>query len=151
VPTSYLGAEQAMVDAWVDGVLKGNTAFNAISPNLATRVFPQVAPDGTGYPFIVYQAQTPPHDVRGVGPNRVMVDTLYIVKAVAQVASYDALADVAHQIDVVMTAAEPQAITGGLGTILCSVREDGFSLTESASGTLYRHLGGQYRILAQAS
>ena len=154
MPASYIGAEQAMVDAWCDAALKAHTAFDSLFPGDATlsqRVFPQIAPDGTKYPFIVYQAQSPPHVVRGVGPNRVMVDTLYVVKAVAQVASFDALADVAHEIDVVMTQAEPVAVPGGLGLILASVQEDTFSLTESESGQLFRHLGGQYRILAQAS
>lgn len=151
MPSSYVGAEQAMVDVWIDAVLKAHAAFDTISTGLSQRVYPQVAPDGVKYPFIVYQAQTPPHDVRGVGPNRVMVDTLYVVKAVAQVASYDALAATAHEIDAVMTQGEPQTVPGNLGTILCSMREDGFSLTESESGTLYRHLGGVYRVLAQAA
>lgn len=81
----YTGAEQALTDAWVEGRLK---AFDTITPGLGDRIFLDVAPEGTPYPFVVYQCQEPPRDVRGVGSFRVMVDTLYVAKAVAQVSSY---------------------------------------------------------------
>lgn len=146
---TYLGAEQVLVDAWVEAriALQG-AALEAISIGLSTRVFADFAPEGTIYPFIIYQCQSPPRDVRGVGVSRVMVDTLYIVKAVAQASSYAPLAPVAKVIDAAMTSAAGSAVADG--AIFASVREEGFHMVEIEAGKQYRHLGGQYRIQAQA-
>ena len=146
--STYVGAEQALTDLWVANRLKTNAAFDTISPGLSQRVFGHFAPPGTPYPFIIFQTASPPRDVRGVGVIRVMVDTLYIVKAVAQVDSWVALAPVARQIDVSMTAPSVSAVADGF--VLASVREEQFSLVEVDDGKQYRHLGGQYKIQAQA-
>lgn len=145
---SYLGAEEALIDDWVMGKLKANLAFDAIAAGLSTRVFNRYAPPGTDYPFIIFQAASPVRDVRGVGVVRVMVDTLYIVKAVAQVESYTPLIPVAREIDRAMTSASPNAVADGF--VLASVREEQFSLVEVDGGKQYRHFGGQYKIHAQA-
>lgn len=150
---TLIGAEQDLIDRWVDGRLKANTDFNTINAGLAGRVFNMFAPTGTTYPFIIYQAQSPPRDVRGVGTARVMVDSLYIVKAVAQASTFNALSAIAAEIDQVMTVATGENITtpAGNGLLLASVRDDQFSLVELEQGKQYRHLGGLYRIHAQAA
>lgn len=146
---TYLGAEQVLTDLWVQQQLATKSAdFDTISPGLSARIFLDYAPEGTPYPFVIYQCQSPPRDVRGVGVVRVMVDTLYIVKAVAQVTSYQPLAPVARVIDAAMTSATGSPVVDGM--VLASVREEGFNLLEIEGGTQYRHLGGQYRIHAQA-
>lgn len=145
---TYLGAEQVMVDLWVANRLAAHAPFEAISPGLATRVFNMFAPADTPYPFIIFQVASPPRDVRGVGVVRVMVDTIYTVKAVAQVDSYAPLTGVAREIDAVMTAPVVSAVADGF--VLASMREEQFSMVEVDGGKQYRHLGASYRIQAQA-
>lgn len=145
---SYSGAEVVLCNQYVEDCLDAYSAqLNLISPGLSDRIFEEVAPEGTTYPFIVYQCQDPPRDVRGVGTFRVMIDTLYVVKAVAQGDSYAPLLPVAGVIDAAMTSAA--GATVGDGIVFASVRERGFQMAEPSEGTQFRHLGGEYRIQAQ--
>jgi hypothetical protein len=144
----YVGAEQVMTDLYVVNRLAAQAAaLDGISAGLSERIFEEVAPDDALYPFIVWQCQSPPRDVRGVGSFRVMVDTLYIVKAVAQGTSYAPLVPVARVIDGAMTNTTGTAV--GDGHVFTSTRNDQYSLREPAEGTEFRHLGGEYRIQAQ--
>lgn len=144
----YLGAEQALVDQWVEGQLLAAAAdFDAIEPGLSQRIYLDSAPFDALYPFVIYQCSSPPRDVRGVGVSRVLVDTLYIVKAVAQVQTYVPLAPIASVIDAAMTSPAGSSLLGG--AVFASVRDDQFAMVEIDSGTQYRHFGGQYRIQAQ--
>ncbi len=147
---SFVGAEVDLIDLWVEDRLRSEAlALSRIDAGLEDRIFNYAAPVGTKYPFIIFQAQAPPRDVRGVGPVRVMVSSLYIVKAVAQTLNYHDLRDVAVVIDRAMTAPSTQAVVGGL--ILTSIREGQFALPEVEDGKQFRHLGGEYRIQAQAA
>jgi hypothetical protein len=145
----YAGAEQALVTAWVqERVQSVADDLELISPGLSDRVFEDFAPQGFAvYPFIIVQCQSPPRDVRGVGVSRVMVDTLYIVKAVAQVDSYAPLAPIASVIERALTSP-----TGGPvadGEVFTSVREEQFAMVEIEAGKQYRHFGGLFKIQAQ--
>ena len=146
---SWEGAEQAMVTEWVKTRLALYAAdLDAIAVNLSQRVFEDFAPTGfSTYPFIIVQCQSPPRDVRGVGVSRVMVDTLYIVKAVAQVDSYAPLAPVARVIEAALTS--PTGGPIGTGDVFTSVREEQFALVEIDAGKQYRHFGGLFKIQAQ--
>lgn len=147
---NYLGAELVLFDLWIEQQLATKAVeLDAIAPGLSTRVFSDVAPPGTLYPFIVFQCQDPPRDVRGVGVSRVMVDTLYVVKAVSQTTTYAPLAPIAKVIDAAMTSSAGSAVEDGL--VLASVRDNQFALTEIENGTQYRHLGGAYKMQAQAA
>lgn len=145
----YLGAEQALVTQWVlDQLASASADLDEIDDGLSLRVFEDFAPQGfSTYPFIIVQCQSPPRDVRGVGVSRVMVDTIYVVKAVAQVNSYAPLAPVARVIDQAMTTSVGGSLLGG--NVFTSVRNDQFSLIEIDNGKQYRHFGGEYRIQAQ--
>lgn len=149
--TGFKGAEEAMIDRWVKSRLNAHTAFNVISAGLATRVFNRLAPAAASYPFIVFQAQSPPMVIRGVGPAEVMVDTIYVVKAIAQGNDFDALAPVASAIRDALLSDNGEAITGAIGTIFTCRYERAFSLTEADQDNQFRHLGGEFRIQAQAA
>lgn len=150
----YEGAEQALTSRWVLERLQANAAvLDALvingTPvgNLSARLFEDSAPPDTPYPFIIFQCQVPPRDVRGVGTTRVMVDTMYVVKAVAQVPTNDALAPIARVIDLSLTTS-----VGGIvedGHIFTCIREEQFSLNEIENGKQFRHFGGLYKIQAQ--
>lgn len=145
----YEGAEQALVTAWVGAQLELNAAaLNGIHAGLSTRIFEDFAPQGFAvYPFIIIQCQSPPRDVRGVGVSRVMVDTLFIVKAVAQVDSYTPLAPIARVFDSALTS--PAGGSVGDGQVFTCVREEQFAMVEIESGKQYRHFGGLFKIQAQ--
>lgn len=151
MPGTYIGSEQELIEAWILSRLTGTyaAALEAVSPGLSTRVFPDVAPPTAAYPFIVYQAQSPPRDIRGVGTTRVMVEAVYVVKAIAQVSNYMTLATVAKVIDLAMTL-QDVVVFGTDGYINSSVRDAQYSLSSVEQGTQFRHLGGEYRIMAQA-
>lgn len=145
----YAGAEQAMVTQWVMEQLTSKaTDLDAISSGLSLRIYEDFAPTEASYPLIIVQCQVPPRDVRGVGVSRVMVDTLFIVKAVAQVTSYGPLAPIAGVIDNAMTSSVGSPVADG--AVFTSIRDEQFALVEVDAGVQYRHFGGQYKIQAQA-
>lgn len=148
---TYTGAEQAMVDTWVEARLSDvavAASLNAINAGLSGRVFLDYAPKGTAWPVVIFQCQDPPRDVRGVGTSSVMIDTLYIVKTVAQVDEYAPLAPIASVLHAAMTTSTGDAVGDGL--VLTSVRNDQFSMVEVDEGIQFRHLGGVFRIQATA-
>jgi hypothetical protein len=149
---SYVGAESAMIDIWVENQLKVVHAalFEAIDVGLSQRVYPDMAPQGIEYPFIVFQQQVTPEVVRGVGSAEVMVDTIYIVKAIAQGTTDGPLAPVASAIHDALVSNNGEAIIGGIGTIFTCHYKSQFKLTTAEQGSQFRHLGGAYRIQAQA-
>jgi hypothetical protein len=146
--STYVGAEQVMCDIWVRERIQTVAAdLNAVAEGLSGRVYQDFAPKSAQWPVIIYQCQDPPRDVRGVGVSSVMVDTLYLVKAVAQGENYDDLAPIAKALHGAMTTSTGSAV--GDGSVLTSVREDQFSMVEIDEGEQFRHLGGVYRIQAQ--
>lgn len=146
--TEYVGAEQVLVNLWVaDRIAQRNADLEAIHLGLSGRVFLDSAPEDATFPVIIYQCQDPPRDVRGVGTFTVMVDTLYLVKVVAQTDDYGPLLPVAKVLHEAMTTSTGGTV--GDGTVLTSVRRNQFSMTEYAEGSDWRHLGGMYQIQAQ--
>jgi hypothetical protein len=144
----YVGAEQLLVELWVRSrIATVNAALEEIDLGLSARVYSEAAPKGAVFPVIIFQCQDPPRDVRGVGTFTVMVDTLYLVKAVAQVDDYAELAPIASLLHEALTTSTGGSV--GTGTVLTSVREQQFSMPEFEEGEQWRHLGGMYRIQAQ--
>lgn len=145
---TYAGNELVLVNTWVEARLATRAAqLEAISIGLSTRIYYELAPAGVKEPFIVYQCQSPPRDVRGVGLQTVMVDTIYIVKATAQTASYANLGPVAKEINVAMTSDTGSAV--GDGAVFTSSRNNVFAQRDPGSGVPILHLGGEYHIQAQ--
>jgi hypothetical protein len=142
---TYLGAEVSIIDSWVYAQLAGNVT---VAQMVGTRIFNTYAPPDIAFPFIIFQQQTL-RDVRGVGSDRIMVDTLYVVKGVSQGSDFSQLGTLASAIDVALNVPAGGAATGGL--VLASVRDEPFALTEVDDGKQFRHMGGVYRIYAQAT
>lgn len=142
---TYVGAEPFIVDTWVMDTLLANTALGAM---VNGNIFNFFAPPQTLFPYIVFQQQSM-RDVRGVGPARIMVDTLYVVRGVGQGSDFATLAAVAREIDLSLSTPVGGAVLGG--AVFNSVREEPFTLVEVEDGKQFRHLGGSYRIHAQAT
>jgi len=121
----------------------------ALSVQPQARVWPDVAPQGTPFPYIITQNQTT-LDVVATGPIRVMANTSYLVKANIQGQYYsDAQIAMANRIDALLQATKADSVSGG-GRIVSCVRQREFRLTETTNGVQYRQLGGIYEINVQS-
>jgi Protein of unknown function (DUF3168) len=142
---TYIGAEVSIIDSWVAARL---AATPSVVTLVGSRIFNTYAPPDIDFPFIIFQQQTL-RDVRGVGSERIMVDTLYVVKGIGQGSDFSQLGTLAAAIDTALNVPAGGAATGGL--VLASVRDEPFALTEVEDGKQFRHMGGVYRIYAQAT
>jgi len=121
----------------------------ALSITQRARVWSDVAPQGAPFPYIITQAQSAV-DVVAIGPYRIMVDTQYLVKGIAQGQTYSAiLQQIANRIDALIHAQRADTVAGG-GRIVSCVRQRPFRLTEATNGVQYRQLGGIYEINVQS-
>lgn len=113
------------------------------------RVYADIAPQGTPFPYILATNTDPGQDVMATGAIRVMTNAIWVVRGVAQGQQYSAtLKAIADRIDALLHR-KTGAISGG-GTLIASYREQPFRMPEMTNGINYRHLGGQYRTLVQA-
>jgi hypothetical protein len=113
------------------------------------RVWSDVAPQGAPFPYIITQLQSAV-DVVATGPYRVMVNTTYLVKGIAQGQIYSLpLQQIANRSDALLQAQQADSVQGG-GRIVSCVRQRPFRLTEASNGVQYRQLGGIYDINVQA-
>ncbi|HOG46292.1 MAG TPA: hypothetical protein PLG21_22210 [Anaerolineae bacterium] len=141
--------ELPRIEDWLQEVLAGDAALTALlakHKDTGQCVYAYVAPQGAPMPFVVYSHQGS-HDVRGVGPSRIMVSAVYQVKAVGPAASMGALTTAADRLDTLLQGASGTVVDGA---VLACVREQPLSYVEVDSSTRYRHLGGLYRIAARA-
>lgn len=137
--------ELTRVDAWLQSELAGDTTITGI---VAERVYGDSADPDASYPFIVHQFQGGA-DVQGVGPNRIMISGLWLVRAVAQTRTWTSLAPAADAIDTVLQG-NLGGPAGSDGAVFSAVRERPFKLIEDIEGgEQIRQLGGLYRIEAQ--
>lgn len=144
----YVGAETCLIDDWLVSVLGTPGApVAALAGVGVTGVYDHFAKPGTPYPYVIFQRMSD-LDVGGVGPNRWMINAVYIVKAVAEVDSFDPLKPVAHEIDLLVQA---KTVPFGGGFITGVNREGSHRLVEYEGGSQARQLGGEYRIYAQAA
>lgn len=134
--------ESTIVEAWLYSTLSGSATLKTY---VDTRIYSHVAPAGAATPFVLWSHQSS-HDVRGVGPTRVMASYVYQVKVVGQTGGFGGIADAADELDDLL-----QGATGTTtdGIVLSCVRESTVAYAEVENGVQYRHLGGLYRIFAQ--
>lgn len=134
-------AEGVIVDRWLYGRLTGDATLMG----LITGVYSLPVLAGKAPPYVVMQEQTV-RDIRGVGPARIGIGGTWLVRGVAETASWGGtLEQIANRIDVLLQAASGTT-TGGV--VWACVRERPFRLVENTSNGQYRHLGGIYQIWA---
>lgn len=140
-----MSVETVAVERWIYGALLAA----GITEIGTSRIYGYVAPNDAPMPFVVFQHQAS-RDIRGVGTARIMVDCMYVVKAVDETGRFTGtLSAVAEAIDAALHA--KSGTLGPEGIVLHCVREEPFALFEIDDGREYRHLGGLYRIWAQAA
>lgn len=134
--------ELPRIEQWLYGVLASDAAVQAL---IGTRVYAYLAPQGAKLPYVVFSYQGG-HDVRGVGPGRVMVSAIYQVKAVGEGGSFAGLKPIVDALDGLLQGASGSVVDGA---VLMCTREQPLAYVETDSGVLYRHLGGLWRIIAR--
>lgn len=135
--------ELAICEQWLTSKLTGDSVISSI---VAARVYSEVAPEKTAFPYVLFTQQSTT-DVMTNGAQRVMVNAVYAIRGVAPRESYATLRTLADRIDVVLHKASGQVATG---TVIACVRERPFLLDETEKGVQYRHFGGVYRLHSQA-
>lgn len=130
-------------DAWLYAKLTGDATLTGL---VSGRIYGHIAPQDATYPLVLFALQTA-DDVQTLGPNRIMSNMLYVVRGIAEVASFGAsLTTIADRIDTVLQAASG---TVAAGRVLACVREAPVVMVEVSKGKQYRYLGGVYRLYAQ--
>lgn len=134
--------ETIRVDQWLYERLSGDSTLSGL---VGGRIYSYLAPQDAALPFVVFSHQAG-HDVRGVGPARIMTSLVYQVKAVGQGHSFQQLKAIADRLDALLQGASGSVVDG---TVLMCVREQPVEYVETDDGIQYRHLGGMWRIIAQ--
>ena len=137
-------AESNIIETWLYTVLSGDATLHAL---VADRIFNTISLQDEPYPCVIFQWQGG-HDVMNVSTYRIMVDALYVVKAVAKSAVFADVKAIADRVDTLLHSQAGDV--AGLGTVFMCNREQPFQLVEQDGDTHYRHLGGIYRIIAQS-
>lgn len=135
--------ETYFADQWLYMTLAGDATLTGM---VGTRFYSDEVPPETVFPFVQWTLLSSV-DVRGQASNRIMVNALYIVKAVGQTRSYGDLMAPSNRIDELLQGKGGDTLAGDHVYSCC--REGPFRQAEFTSGKSYRHLGGEYRILVQ--
>lgn len=120
-----------------------------LTPIVGTRIFPEVAPQGTPYPFIVYQ-YLGGADLVVLGGVRVETNGVYLVKAVAETRSYTPLRVMADRIDTLLHRRKGAA--GVDGQVFSCVREAVDPLPpeyDASQNREFRSIAARYRLAIQ--
>lgn len=143
---SMVGAESVMIDEWIKDTLSNDPTVSGIAVG---GVHLDLAPPDVQYPFIVYQAIEPPRVIRGLGVEHWMVDGTWQVKGTARGVEYLPIAPLAHAIHDALVTGDTDAVSDGY--IFTCTFERQVMHGEPKGQVQFRHLGGEYRIQAQAS
>lgn len=137
-------------DRWLYDRLRADAALLALvgGDALDPRIYPDAAPEGTRYPFVVYSLQSPRPDRRAMGSGRIMVTPLYLVKAYAEQSHYrGVLLDLDERIDAALdVGAVGAGPVGDEGYLIGCRRTEAFRQIEREAGTEFRARGGFYEL-----
>jgi hypothetical protein len=125
-------------DKWLDTTLKADATLQTLVDD---RIYEEVAPEQSLFPCIVFQFVSG-LDVKNASVDPVMVDEVWIVKAIGQGNDFLAIEPIVTQIGQILHK------TFGTGVIGC-VQEEPFRYTEFDNGVIYKHLGYYYRLFTQ--
>lgn len=139
------GVEVLAADEWL-ATLAADLELAAAAPGGVWNE--QAPPDAEG--VVVTFALLASSDVQLPGATRLWTDARYVIKAIAPGDSYEPARPAAARIDQLVAAADGTPVPGG-GAVLAARRLEAVHYPENTpNGTTYRHLGGIYRLWAQA-
>jgi hypothetical protein len=139
------GVEDMGVARWLTSTLGGDTTLMTATPG---GLWDGAAIEGTPYPIVRFDPQSPGIVVRGVGPIEIMVNSLWLIRAVTVGPEFGPIIPIASRLHALIQGAT--GLTLPEGTLVSCVREQPFRLESVQGGREFRHLGGIYRIFIQA-
>lgn len=136
--------ESSGIAQWIYETL---AADSVITDLVGTRLFDEVAPQGTAYPLVRFEQMSSVDVMGATESTRIMVNELWLIRAIAETSSYrGGLLTLANRIDDLFQNNAGEVV----GTnIFSSARDSAFRQYNVDQGVSFRHLGGIYRIYAQ--
>ena len=139
-----------VVEPWLYARISSDSVITDL---VADRVYGTFVDSSVDERHVIF-ALNSPRDVVGVGRARIILDALYVAKAVAPTSSWDDLTPVAKRLDELLHGAVEQAVElegDVVGYIAGCRREQIVQYPQEEAGAQWRHLGGLYRIWAHAA
>lgn len=141
-----MATETTAAARWIYQTLSADAALRALAGG---RIFSYRVPEGSAYPCVVFQLQTPQLDSRAIGDVRLASRLVLAIKTIGQGADFIAIQPIAARIDELIEAGSGSTVDG---VVVCCVRDMPLEYLESSdAGIDYAHLGGLYRLTVQGS
>lgn len=136
---------------YLSSKLTGDATLMALgSPPLSTglRIFPDEAPPGSLYPFLVYSFifATP---LKVTGNVTIWSSILLLVKGIDLGRSTVNLAPMLNRVDAILDSSRGQVSTGQVFAAIADEEINYLEVAQGGGGPRYRHLGRRWRLLAQ--
>lgn len=138
------GTETTAAEKWLYETLHNDATILAV---VSHRIYSYQAPQGTAFPYIVFELSDAPRDVVGVGARRIWSNLYYVVRVVWEGQGMAAYKSTVARIDTLLHARS--GTSNSDGHVLGCVRESPVSYVEDDDGRRYNHQGGLYRLWAQ--
>lgn len=136
--------EEQALSTFLYTTLSGDTAVAAL---VGTRIFEDLAPQGTAFPFVVFSFHTG-GDTNALGSDvRTLTRPQYLIRAISKGPTYSDADAVAAAVDAALMGAHGSATVNGVTyEVLTVFREQAIRRCEYAESVRYNHAGGLYRI-----
>lgn len=134
---------------WIETRLKSDSALVALIGGATPRIVSEEAAKGIIFPYVLISPLDPARPEYAVGVRAIAHAGIYLVRGVHATKSYGPpLETIAERIIAVLHG--ERGIADHANGISSSYLEAAFSLTEPRDSEQYRHLGGRFRITANA-
>lgn len=147
-----MSEELSLLSSWIYSVLSADSSgagsLGVLSSGITSRIYDSlIDQDDSVTPWIVFQMLSPGNDFATNAARRLYANPLYIVKVVSKDQAFSQMSAIASRVDSLLHRKADQLITGG--RIISCIRERPHKMIEPG-GIVYRHLGGEYRIMVAA-
>jgi hypothetical protein len=133
-------AEIARVNSWMWSTLAGDSALNTA---VSGRIYAEEAPQGAAVPMVIFAhlgGSTRERTLRGH-----VLTSLYMVRAISEGSSFDAITPLADRIDAVMTVPSGGTVVDGVRITQIRVDQP-HQRKDSSEGVPVVYLGAIYRV-----
>jgi hypothetical protein len=150
-----MAEETSLVADWLFDTLAADSAgagsLGVLSTGITSRIYDSLIDQAqTTFPCIVFSMQVARDDLVLNNARRVWAQYLFQVKVIGKNHAYSQLTDLASRIDTLINRGSGTP-TGG--NVITCVRERTLRFAENPdeAGIIYRHLGGLYDMIVQAT
>jgi hypothetical protein len=142
-----MSGDLARVDRWIYQVL---TADAQLAGLVGTRIYADLAPQGVTGEVVIFAFLGGADKFQTLNSDSRSTNAIYLVRAIAQSSSYDAVRSAADRIDALLQVPTQGSLVDDV--LITGVRrEQPHQRKDLANGVPYVYLGGFYRILYQQS